>query len=232
MFRKKSIIKYESAVSITPDLLIPIKNVVPDWFKKIPKWKNNEVFEIGSGIGKTVKQCSPILDSFTIGYTIVLPSDIYVKNNNGAPYLTWQHMDFPPIVREQTADLNLVPAGHNSTEYAWKVAVANTIPLGYSMIITHPFNRHDLPFTTLTGIVDGGFVMHANGQIPFFVKENFEGLIPKGTPIVQIVPFRQENWKSKETKGLLKESSKHNLQSLSLISGWYKKTFWTHKKYD
>ena len=27
-------------------------------------------------------------------------------------------------------------------------------PPGYSMLITHPFNRPDLPFTTLTGLVD------------------------------------------------------------------------------
>ena len=28
------------------------------------------------------------------------------------------------------------------------------MPAGYSLLITHPFNRHDLPFVTLTGLVD------------------------------------------------------------------------------
>jgi hypothetical protein len=100
------------------------------------------------------------------------------------------------------------------------------------MLFTHPLNRHDLPFTTLSGIVDGGLVMNPRGQIPFFVKEGFEGIIPQGTPIIQLIPYRQENWIHRKTKGMLNKSNEHNLKTSSLIYGWYKKTFWTRKKYD
>jgi hypothetical protein len=53
-----------------------------------------------------------------------------------------------------------------------------------------------------------------------------------GTPIIQIIPFRQENWISKIKIGLFKKGQLNFDRSGSVISGWYKKTFWTRKKYD
>ena len=232
MFRKKPVLQYESAVEVYPNIITSAKNHVPEWYKKIPKWKNNEIFEVGKGFNTTLKICMPFLDSLTSGYMIVLPNDLYVKNNNGAPFITWNNIDFPPIQRQELSSLDLVPTGHYLIEFAWQTGVATTIPLGYSMLLTHPINRHDLPFTTLTGIVDGGFCMYPNGNVPFYIKEGFEGIIPQGTPIAQLIPFRQENWSSKKTKGLVFLSNQDRLKSFSLIYGWYKKTFWTRKKYD
>jgi hypothetical protein len=232
MFRKKPILQYESAVEVYPNIIIPAKNHVPDWYKKIPKWENNQIFNLEKGFNITIKNCMPFLDSLISGYFIVLPNDLYVKNDNGTPFISWNHSDFPPSSRPEVASLNLVPTGHHPTEFTWKSAVANTVPVGYSVLFTHPLNRHDLPFTTLSGIVDGGLVMSPSGQIPFFIKEGFEGIIPQGTPIIQLIPYRQENWIHKKTKGLLKKSNEHSFKTSSLIYGWYKKTFWTRKKYD
>lgn len=232
MFRKKAILKYESAIDVYPNIITPAKNHIPEWYKQVPRWKNNEIFEFGKGFNITIKHCMPFLDSLTSGYMIVLPNDLYVKNNNGSPFITWNNADFPPKSRNEVADLNLVPTGHHPTEFTWQTGVANSIPLGYSMLLTHPINRYDLPFTTLTGIVDGGLVMTPTGSIPFYIKDGFEGIIPQGTPIAQLIPFRQENWSSKITKGLTKIAKQHDKKTNSLISGWYKKTFWTRKKYD
>ena len=232
MFRKKPILKHESAIEIYPNIITPAKNHIPDWYKKIPKWKNNKIFEVGKGFNNTLKQCMPFIDSLTAGYMIVLPHDVYVKNDNGFPLITWNSIEFPPKIRNEVADLNLVPIGHYPSEFVWQTGVAITIPLGYSLLLTHPMNRHDLPFTTLTAIVDGGFIMSPIGNIPFYIKKDFEGIISQGTPIAQIIPFRQENWSSKKTKGLVKESMQHNAKTMAVISGWYKKTFWTRKEYN
>jgi len=232
MFRKKPVLQYESAVEVYPNIITQAKHHVPEWYKKIPKWKNNEMFDVGKGFNITVKHCMPFLDSLTAGYMIVLPNDLYVKNNNGSPLITWTKSEFPPLLRDDVADLSLVPTGHHPTEFVWQTGVANTVPLGYSVLFTHPLNRHDLPFTTLSGIVNGGLVMSPIGKIPFFIKEGFEGIIAQGTPILQLIPFRQENWSSKLTKGLTKIAKTHNDKAVSVIYGWYKKTFWTRKKYD
>ena len=37
---------------------------------------------------------------------------------------------------------------------------------------------------------------------------------------------------SLKKNGLLKKSNEHGKKTSSLIYGWYKKTFWTRKKYD
>lgn len=234
MFKKKPILEYESALDTYPNIIVPSKNLVPEWYKKIPKWQDNEIFNMEKGFGETIKACTPFLDALTIGYLIVLPYDLYVKNNNGIPFLTWRSggTEIFPNVREKVSSLNLVPAGHYPIEFVWKTATANTIPIGCSLIITHPLNRYDLPFTTLSGVVDGGLIMSPEGNIPFFLKTDFEGIIPQGTPIAQLIPFRQENWSSKIKKGLVEESKKHLKMGNMLISGWYKKTFWTKKQYD
>ena len=232
MFRKKPVLQYESAIKAYPNIITLAKNHIPEWYKKIPRWKNNEIFEFGKGFNITIKHCMPFLDSLTTGYMIVLPNDLYVKNNDGLPFITWNSAEFPPKSRNNIADSNLVPTGHYPLEFTWQTGVANTIPLGYSMLLTHPINRHDLPFTTLTGIVDGGLVMTPTGNIPFYIKNGFEGIIPQGTPIAQLIPFRQENWSYKVKKGLTKTAEEHQSKTDFLIFGWYKKTFWTRKKYD
>ena len=232
MFRKKSILEYEPGLEIYPDVMTPAKKHIPEWYKKIPKWENNEIFTVETGLQKTIKQCIPFLDSLTTGYMITLPYDIYIKNNMGTPFVTWNDAELAPKWRNRVADLNLVPMGHYPVEYTWQPAVAFTVPIGYSMLFTHPLNRYDLPFTTLSGIIDGGLIMNHKGNVPFYVKKDFEGIIPQGTPIIQIIPFMQQSWSSKITKGLVKSGLIHNAKSTSVLSGWYKKTFWTRKKYD
>jgi hypothetical protein len=233
IFKKNLILKYESSLEEYQDSILPAKKFIPEWYKKIPKWENNVLFDLEKGIGTTVKQCVPFLDSMTTGYMITLPYDLYVKNNNGAPYITWPiGVDYPPKYRQSVSDQNIVPFGHFPIEYTWDYNVAYTFPKGYSALFTHPLNRHDLPFTTLSGIIDGGLVLSPHGNIPFFIKQGFEGVIPQGTPIAQLILFRQENWKSKKTPGLVKLGLSHEKKALLVLGGWYKKTFWVRKQYD
>ena len=231
MFKKNPVIKYEAALEFYPNPLTPAKNHIPDWYKKIPKWKNNKVYDVENGFNNTLKQCMPFLDAFTTGYVVTLPHDIYVTNNNGVPFLSWKDSKYPPQSRDSVADSNLVPFGHFPMEFVWNFSCATLVPKGYSVLITHPLNRYDLPFTTLSGIVDGEMIMHTKGNVPFYIKQNFEGTIPQGTPIAQLILFRQETWKSKKQSGLIKKGEIYNSSSMSTLIGWYKKTFWTHKKY-
>lgn len=235
MFKKKPILKYESALDYTENSILPAKKFIPSWYKKIPNFKDDTTFEIERGFGATVKLCIPFLDSLTTGYMISLPYDLYVKNDNGAPFLTWPEAvisQTAPKWRQEVAHENLVPPGCYPFEYTWNPCVAFTFPKGYSFLITHPLNRHDLPFTTLSGIVDGNIILSAHGNLPFYIKKDFEGIISKNTPIAQLIPFRQEKWKSEKTEGLVKLGIINQKKTTSVISGWYKKTFWVKKYYD
>lgn len=226
---KKPVLEYESISSMPiKKLIVSAKNLIPEWYKKIPN------YDMPKG-KKTAKLCIPFLDSFLTGYMVTLPYDIYITTENGLPFVHWSN-DMPNTVavrvRENPADLNLVPFNHYPIEFVWTTNVAWTIPKGYSALFTHPLNRHDLPFTTISAVIDGGLVLSPTNNVPFYIKNGFEGLIPQGTPIAQIIPFRQENWKSKNKIGLAKIGQTHNDLSLLLFKGWYKKTFWVKKQYD
>ena len=87
------------------------------------------------------------------------------------------------------------PAGHLNNHLIWLPQWGWKTPRGYSTLVTHPFNRFDLPFTTTTAIIDSDKYWGA-GNIPFFLKDGFEGIIPKGTPYVQIIPIKRKKWLS------------------------------------
>ena len=235
MFRKKPVFQYESAVETYQNVIEPARKFVPGWYKKIPKWNNNQVFSPEhKGFNNTIKQCVPFLQSFTTGYMITLAFDIYVTEIDGQPCITWQFNDpaYVPNVRSSPAHKDLIPTGHHEVEFTWKAPVAYGVLPGYTFLLTHPINRYDLPFTTIGGFIDGGFIMKAGGNIPFYIKKGFEGIIPQGTPIAQIIPFRRENWNSKIEKNLILEGKKNSQRVSSVISGWYKKNIWKQTKYD
>jgi hypothetical protein len=68
-------------------------------------------------------------------------------------------------------------------------------PAGYAVLFTHPFNRFDLPFTTLTGLVDCDRYHDAWIHFPALWRDaGFNGVLPRGTPIAQCIPVRRAAW--------------------------------------
>ena len=49
---------------------VPVKKVVPNWYKEIQLILEQDVFE------QTIKKCQPVLDSITMGYAILSPCDL------------------------------------------------------------------------------------------------------------------------------------------------------------
>ena len=61
-------------------------------------------------------------------------------------------------------------------------------PDGWSLLFTHPLNREDLPFRTLSGLVDCD--RFGDGYVHFpalWTDPEFDGTLPRGTPVAQIV---------------------------------------------
>ena len=155
------------------------------------------------------------------------------KNNDGRVDITWHFQDLAPVVlRDNTMTLGVpIPMLHEKENFVWSTETVIKTPKGYSCLYTHPLNRHDLPFTTLSGIIDTDSVIH-EGHIPFFIKKDFEGVIKSGTPIIQVIPFKRENWQSLKNKDLIPIAEKQAMLSLLNTHSWYKKNIWKTKKYD
>jgi hypothetical protein len=213
----------------------PAKNFVPDWYKQAEMFIGGQPhiapMSDGSGV-KTIKTCGPFLDSFISGYMICLTQDIEVINNNGSKEIYWA--ESPTPVEDRNSELLQkmpVPVGYSEKPFAWKSPYSFRTPEGFSLIFGHPLNRFDLPFFTLTGIVDSDNGINA-GNIPFFIKEDFEGIIKMGTPIAQLIPFKRDDWKAIDNSEELNELNKKlNYFSNRVVKGWYKKLIRKNKSY-
>jgi hypothetical protein len=69
------------------------------------------------------------------------------------------------------------------------------LPAGYSLLVTHPINRHDLPFMTLTGLVDADRYIDNFIHFPERWRDaGFNGTLPAGTPVAQCLPIKRDRW--------------------------------------
>ena len=236
--RKSSInmnnkISFDNLHEAYPDCLKPIKTLVPQWYKDAPLWQTPDG-KMNGVIAPAIKQCMPFLDSLTSGYAILLPADLHVLiGSDGIPVITWRDGDITILEARGTAAAPTlpIPHGYNPQQFGWAIPITFKVPDGYSVILGHPFNRFDLPFLTLTGIADINYVLD-KGFMPFYIKEGFEGVIPQGTPIAQILPFKREDWIAEKVPGMAKESELNTKRMKLRISNWYRDNFWSKKTFN
>lgn len=170
---------------------VPIKGLIPEWYTRAERYYKTPHGEEVPGL----KTCAPFLDGLISGYALVTPEDIFVsRDSEGNLKLEWESKE--PLVGErkgQTGTTIPRPAGHEDNHLIWPSQWGWKTPKGFSSLVTHPLNRFELPFTTMSAIVDSD-VYPAWGNIPFFIKSGFEGVIPAGTPYAQIIPIKRESW--------------------------------------
>lgn len=195
---------------------VPASKMIPEWYRNIPG--------VIDGI-ETVKKCMPFLDGMTNGYMILLPADIYIENGN-IQQIT--NDSFVETHSESQVTGIQIPKEFSSKPYKWINPFVIKTPRGYSTMFVHPANRVDLPFYTITGVVETDkFDLPVN--FPFFVRKDFTGIIKAGTPVAQVFPFKRQDWEHeiedrKQFKLPLYRFTMHNPPL-----GFYKKYFWQRK---
>lgn len=217
---------------------VPASRHVPEWYKSLAKHEksNSEktlhpVNYIGTdGAVVATKQCPPFLDAMTAGYHYILEDDLTVEidPSDGKPVLSWKG-DHMIIDHRPTIELP-VPEGHHPIHYGFKMGWYYETPPGYSVLITHPMNRYDLPFTVQSGIVESD-IWGLPVFVAFFLKQGFRGTIPKGTPIFQIMPFKRDNWEM-EIDSSPETIERHSFAAekrRTRIHGYYKWFAWRKK---
>jgi hypothetical protein len=177
---------------------IPAMLGLPDWFKALPQKAFNPTM---GAEAQTVKKCPPFIDAMTYGFLIPLPVDLEVRDGE----FTWS-FDVP---KGFVSEYSHSPIGfHDGSQVAgtpffdddrfiikfnnfWTIEA----PPGYSVLITHPVNRGDLPFTTLTGLVDCDTFHDTPVNFPAHWHDTaFNGVLAKGTPVAQCLPVKRESW--------------------------------------
>lgn len=231
----------------------PSQAVIPDWYKeadRFAKMPNGEYYKAPKGtcpfpkegttddfgMIPTWKACPAILDSFISGYVFKIPCDItFFKDVNGKIDVKVSDDKYkgfctkrPPMPQFKH------PTGFYKEHFSWFPDWGIRLPDGYSAIYMTPMNRFDLPFLNTTGIVDNDKV-NLSGSFPFFIIENWEGTLKAGTPYMQILPFKRENWNSittfLDTTTIYKNMQENMKFYRKPDGGIYKDQVWTRREY-
>jgi len=234
-FRARSKTEFETQLKPYPAV-----KQLPDWFTKaLPYYSNNGTYPDDNKLhfrnrvaNATFKKCVPLLDSLSAGYIIPLWSDVMVEQDNGFPGVYWKNkidifsLHGPPS-REIPA-----PAGYDQVVYKYINCWIPQTPKGYSCLITSPLGYNDLPFKAVPAIVDTDSST-LELVFPMWIKTGFEGIVEKGTPMVQIIPFKRDDWDSTfdyyedgEYKDIIEEKNFN-----STLVGHYLKNHHSRKKF-
>ena len=209
--------------------------LLPEWYKKTPSYvnsENKEVSYIHGNANSTIKKCIPVFDVLTSGYIITTYCDVWVKKNDigeifYVPTKGNQPIEFHPIIQAPYH-----PNMNNHPYPKWINPWAIKTPKGYSSLFIAPVHGGNKYFQIIEGIVDTDNYSNPV-NFPFVLKDkNFEGLIPAGTPIVQIIPFKREKWKMEYgSDNSLKEVIDIDNKLNSQFFDRYKKMFWNKKEF-
>lgn len=237
----------EPAMSGLPDYIRPEKITLPNWYKDLPIL--DKLMDKAEFPDLTAKRCIPILDAMTTGYHLVTTVDYHFKydkeKNEGAFSGMESVMQQKPISMHPTTQISTAKLSSEYIDYVYKWGNTWTIktPPGYSCIFTNPLNSIESPFYSLDGVVDTDKYFQPI-LFPFLMKKDFEGIIPAGTPVIQIIPFKRDDWKMEinekyspelfETyvaEKKLYEAQRYGKTMQTVLGGMYKRDYRTKKKY-
>ena len=218
----------------------PMGKTIAQWWQDASiyiKDPNGVPYSNPDGVSKALsyKSCPAILDIFTTGYSLRTPCDIEFYEKRGRIKVKTE-IGFEDFVGErEKMEGFATPAGYEDRHFHWYANWAPILPEGYSAIYVSPVNRFELPFLTVAGIIDSDKVSNS-GLIPFFLAKGFTGVVPAGTPYMQIIPFKREDWEMeleyKTSQEILFKQKETADFFRTPDGGVYKKKIWSKRKYQ
>lgn len=220
----------------------PAVNNIPKWWRDMPPYIDDEDSPGGKKLvlrslknNLSPKKCMPMMDAMTTGYVIPLWADVLVKNvsqdgEDYKPYISWKTNREVFEAGIDGSNHMQIPEGYSPNIFKFINLWCMRTPPGYSVRISTPIG-YDLPFKAVDAVVDTD-KYDAALPIPVFLKEGFEGLVERGTPMIQVQPFKRENWKSEFSHypdGVHTNKQENWLRMTSF--GNYIKTQWSKKSY-
>lgn len=208
---------------------IPARAELPAWFRSLPGTDRQELTATNDGL--TVKRCLPFLDAMTTGWLIPLAATVRLSITDDGKHVDagWE-FDKTMVSNHsafQVAGNPFEPRPPMKFHNYWTVRTAP----GWSCLFTAPLNRPDAVVTVFGGVVDTD-TFAAPVNFPF-VATGADGVhtLTKGTPIVQVIPFRRDDAAIAGEVGpetLAAESSdeaterKRIQRSIRTAAGWYR----------
>jgi hypothetical protein len=180
----------------------PASQALPQWWKDATPYIKSPENPDGKKIiienresNASFKKCTPMLDLLSSGYIVPLWADVQIKiENNGHPLIRWRVLkDVFEFHLTQEVE---IPNGYHKTQFKFLNQWIPKLPKGFSALIISCPGYPNTPFRAIQAIIDYDKTTHPLSP-PVFLKEGFEGIVEKGTPMFQIIPFKRNNWTSK-----------------------------------
>lgn len=232
---------HEDYFKLKEDFPTPIKLNIPNWFKKLEH----------TYLKRTIKGCIPFLDSLTSGYLLKTPQDFHLDTDVNEDKSFFSLHQYGQFLNAKGINLNTHMNDTHSLEQLtgsplinknkanffykflnpWKIKT----PKGYSCLFVPPLNNTDDRFSIIPGIVDTD-TFENEINFPFVINGDkypvLKTLIKKGTPYVQVIPFKRDSWKMKlkerKQKDILNSKIFYFLQTFQQ----YKNKFWRKKTWN
>jgi hypothetical protein len=219
---------------------IPASKAIPKWWRDMTPYvkdpdgnPDGKKFLIdGGATNVTPKKCKPMLDAITQGYLLTLKADVQIRQIDGSPRITWRTDANVFEMHGPSSTMVVAPHGYYPHPFkyvnTWKIVT----PKGYSTMISQPSNRNDSPFMAIPAVVDTDKEVLETVPI-LYIQEGFEGIVEKGTPIVQVTPFKRVNWEAEYNyynEGEYKQLEQRTFAATLIYH--YTKFVWTNKRYD
>lgn len=201
--------------SLKEDFPTPVKTIIPEWYKTLKHSHDN----------RTIKGCMPFLETLTTGYLLKIPTDYKIShgidlNDKGEP-VTKVTTAVDSAQRRNiflSHGVNIVCHEPHSTKQLkgapfiekngnlafhkisnpWKIKT----PPGYSCLFLNPLNNPQQDyFEIIPGIVHTDKYINNEINFPIIINaakyKKLELTIHKGTPYVQVIPFKRDDWEMK-----------------------------------
>ena len=214
----------------------PAINDLPKWYKSNKSYHGDRAVvevEKGNSTTATIKKCKPVWDSLTAGYYLYTQVDVLVKQTGEGQYYSWPSQN--AIGFHSTVQVENHPKVEKEITPIPKFQYPYIIetPKGWSCLFTPPMHNENPYFEILPAIVDTDTYKSCISFVFTLKDSNFEGLIPAGTLMAQVIPIKRENWKMK--KGNIENIKEHFRIVEKLGTKFYnryKTFFWTQKHYN
>jgi hypothetical protein len=218
----------------------PAKTFIPETYKNLTSYRENDLRS------PTVKKCIPFLDALTSGYIIPFFQDYIITVDYEKQ--TWD-VTCRLEGKGDHSPASLKAAGAHSSDQLPKGYQDGRTPIGkfpnkwviktppgYSCLFVHPFNTPKTDVEIISGVVDTDTYLNAV-LFPFYFKRHSEDKEEKvqihlkiGDPMVQIIPFKRESWKSSVGEWPAEKTWRHKFGGH--LFDFYKKFYWQKKNYN
>lgn len=196
-FRARS--KSEFEIQLKP---YPAIKKLPDWFTNELPYEHilgapddNKLHIRNKNANHTFKKCTPLLDGLGAGYIIPLWADVMVERDGESRQIVWKTQKDIFSLHGKSSRNITAPVGYDQTVFKYLNCWIPQTPKGYSCLIISPLGYNDTPFKAIPAIVDTD-KSTLELVFPMWIKSGLEGIVEKGTPMVQIIPFKRDDWDS------------------------------------